>query len=175
MLIDTTDTLKSPGESRVTNASLCLETVGEGLGRVEFEPMDARVTLTGTEDGAVALVQVEGKARAFCDRCLRTILWPMSVQHTLEIRETPEGNGEEHEDVLIADSQGQVDLAPTLQEIVLVSLPMKLLCDADCRGLCPRCGRDLNQGECGCKVNSADPRLAVLETLRDRLGGGSDT
>jgi uncharacterized protein len=59
-----------------------------------------------------------------------------------------------------------VDLSPPLRERLLLSLPTLPLCRDDCRGLCARCGSDLNAGPCGCAAEAGDPRLAVLRTLR---------
>jgi len=59
-----------------------------------------------------------------------------------------------------------------VKEQVLLSVPMKPLCRNDCAGLCPVCGRDLNEGACNCRKEELDPRLAPLaqfkETLKDR-------
>lgn len=56
------------------------------------------------------------------------------------------------------------DLDELLREDILLSLPTKVLCKSDCKGLCPMCGADLNNGPCGCK-KPVDPRLAVLQDL----------
>ena len=45
---------------------------------------------------------------------------------------------------------------------LILSLPSKVLCREDCRGLCPHCGKDQNEGLCGCKPQAADPRLEAL-------------
>lgn len=172
MLIDTTDILGHVGESQVFEAEFCPEPVGEGLSQVEFKPMTAHVTVRGTEEGAVALISVTGQARAYCDRCLKSLCLPLRVESGLEIRQEEDP---EDEDTLAPDEEGQVDLGPFLREIILVSLPMKLLCDIACSGLCHRCGRDLNEGDCGCDTSSPDPRLAVLESIRDRLDEGSES
>ena len=50
---------------------------------------------------------------------------------------------------------------------LLLALPTKHLCREDCRGLCPRCGKNLNEGLCGCREDKVDPRLAVLAQLMD--------
>lgn len=60
----------------------------------------------------------------------------------------------------------EVDLSPPLRERLLLTLPTLPLCRDDCRGLCARCGADLNAGSCGCPAEVGDPRLAVLRTLR---------
>jgi uncharacterized protein len=61
-----------------------------------------------------------------------------------------------------------VDLGGILREQILLALPMDLLCREDCKGLCPVCGKDLNQEACGCETSGADPRWAALRGLRGR-------
>ena len=48
-----------------------------------------------------------------------------------------------------------------------MDMEMAVVCDEDCKGLCPKCGKNLNQGECGCVVKEVDPRLAVLQKFLD--------
>ena len=48
---------------------------------------------------------------------------------------------------------------------VLINLPAKILCKPDCLGLCPVCGANLNQGECGCDRSSPDPRMSVIQDI----------
>ncbi|HLI79557.1 MAG TPA: DUF177 domain-containing protein [Candidatus Binataceae bacterium] len=60
----------------------------------------------------------------------------------------------------------QIDLSPLIREQFLLSLPTRPLCREDCRGLCPRCGINLNNGECSCSEETADPRLAALRNLK---------
>jgi uncharacterized protein len=60
----------------------------------------------------------------------------------------------------------EIDLTEAIQEQILLSLPLKPLCREACKGLCPRCGEDLNKGECGCGGQAVDPRLAVLAQLK---------
>jgi uncharacterized protein len=45
---------------------------------------------------------------------------------------------------------------------------MRILCDEDCPGLCPKCGKPKREGECGCPTREIDPRLAILQTLLDQ-------
>jgi uncharacterized protein len=67
------------------------------------------------------------------------------------------------EDVETGSYQGGVvDVAEILREHVLLELPMALHCRPGCRGLCPSCGADLNQGPCSCPPSPTDPRLAAL-------------
>src|SRR5579885_2513888 len=57
-------------------------------------------------------------------------------------------------------------LEPVLEEQVLLALPMKVICQRDCRGLCPNCGANLNHEECRCETHSLDPRMAPLARLK---------
>ena len=61
---------------------------------------------------------------------------------------------------------GKLDLSQLALEDVFLSLPSKLLCKEDCKGICPQCGKNLNEGPCGCK-KEVDPRLAALLDFLD--------
>lgn len=59
-----------------------------------------------------------------------------------------------------------VPVSPIVEERIQIAIPMKPLCRAECRGLCPRCGRDWNLSECDCVVETIDPRWRALELLK---------
>jgi len=59
-----------------------------------------------------------------------------------------------------------VEVEEILKERIWLSIPMKPLCKEDCKGLCPTCGKDLNEGECDCPKEAIDPRFAVLKDLK---------
>jgi uncharacterized protein len=60
----------------------------------------------------------------------------------------------------------EIDLTPLVHEQIILALPTRPLCGEACRGLCPRCGANLNAAPCGCPTAPpADPRLAVLHSL----------
>ena len=100
-----------------------------------------------------------------CARCLK----PLTIPETLEIErvlvdsvEDEEKLGEE-EIVLIENDAA--DLDAVLREAVIWSAQMSYLCREDCLGLCPRCGKDLNDGPCGCKPE-IDDRFAALADIK---------
>lgn len=77
------------------------------------------------------------------------------------------GDGRSDEDIEYSYYQGEeIDLASPIREQLILALPTRALCREDCRGLCPRCGTNLNYGTCGCEKPQADPRLAVLHNLK---------
>ena len=59
-----------------------------------------------------------------------------------------------------------IDLEPLVREQVLLALPMHAVCREDCKGLCGTCGKNLNEGECGCAPSQVDPRLAALKNIK---------
>ncbi len=61
--------------------------------------------------------------------------------------------------------EGSIDLGILVNDAILLGLPIKRLCEEECRGLCQYCGKNLNRGDCTCTVESIDPRLEVLRTL----------
>jgi uncharacterized protein len=71
------------------------------------------------------------------------------------------------EDLEFSFYQGdEVDLTPLIREQALLALAERPLCGEDCQGLCPQCGVNLNQVDCGCSMGGPDPRLAVLRILK---------
>ena len=104
----------------------------------------------------------EGTMRFVCDRCAakaeRQLRVPM--EHIL----VSELQSEDDADRYILVSDGKLDLSQLALEDVFLSLPSKLLCKEDCKGICPQCGKNLNEGPCGCK-KEVDPRLAALLDL----------
>jgi uncharacterized protein len=59
-------------------------------------------------------------------------------------------------------------LTPLIREQMILALPTRPLCQEDCRGLCPRCGANLNERDCGCNLETGDARLAVLRSIKVR-------
>ena len=70
-------------------------------------------------------------------------------------------NNEDNGDFVLVDNY-QLPLDSLVEADLILSLPSKVLCREDCRGLCPHCGKDLNEGLCGCKPKTVDPRLEAL-------------
>jgi len=87
-----------------------------------------------------------------CGRCLRTFRRAVSVP----------------EFVCLQDLTGEdfVDLTPQMREDIILELPQRALCQSDCKGLCAVCGKDLNEGACGCKVSRGDMRWQALDQLK---------
>jgi uncharacterized protein len=104
------------------------------------------------------LVSVRGRlrssARLECVRCLRTFGLPLTADLTV-VADRAGGRGRfeeqlEADDYMMFHDGRQLDLREQAREALLLELPITPHCREDCRGLCPRCGEDLNEGSCGC-------------------------
>ena len=161
------------------------EHVARTLPPTAFDPQDgdyrviAPVELAmDVEKASTAAFRVSGRAgtrlELECGRCLETFELPVDV--TFDLRYVPhtqntgEGEREIAEDDLTTAyyREGALDITELLREQFQLALPMKPLCDAACRGLCPECGTNLNRGECDCAPKWEDPRLAPLKGLLER-------
>ena len=109
-------------------------------------------------------MQVQTVLDTACDRCGKPLKKPVdfSVQYMLaeELQE------QENDDILLLEGD-EVDLDELVRVEFILHMDSKTICSENCKGLCPRCGADLNLGPCSCKKET-DPRLAVLAKLLDK-------
>jgi DUF177 domain-containing protein len=133
------------------------------------------LTLRATRaDDKVELIGNVSVAVEFeCDRCLTDLSIPVEASFDL-LYVPPLGTGEEHElgenDLSLGFYQdGIINVDDLTREQIELSLPMARLCSDECRGLCPKCGANLNLGECACSEDQIDARWAALEELKSKL------
>ena len=97
-----------------------------------------------------------------CDRCGKAT----THEHTVQIDKMLAASLQRQESDTIIEVPGmKFDVDEFVYAEAVLSLPTKHLCRADCKGLCPVCGKDLNDGACNCVADEGDPRLAVLKSL----------
>jgi uncharacterized protein len=126
-------------------------------------------TLSITPQGRGMLVRghITGTVITPCDRCAEDTI--LVVDTNFEMFEELPIEGEISLEPTLLRRRGKIlelDAASLLWEQFLLALPVKPLCDEDCPGLCPRCGKPLREGPCGCAVEEGDTRLAVLKNLK---------
>lgn len=100
----------------------------------------------------------------FCDRCAEDFEKAMSFDLN-KILVQRLANDVDYDDYIVAEN-GILDLDELIEEEVQLFLPSKMLCRDDCKGLCTKCGKNLNLGKCDCK-SDVDPRMAALLQLLD--------
>jgi len=126
----------------------------------------ATVTLESVVGGVSVVGVVDAPWAGTCRRCLT----PTAGTVHVAVRELYTVGGDGEETYPLDDDD--VNLEPLVRDAVLLELPVTCLCRPDCKGLCPSCGADLNQGPCGC-TPPPDPRWAALDVLRGD-GGTED-
>ena len=125
-----------------------------------------RVIVKGRAASGVALT---------CSRCLKEYSYPVKVNFDVEYVPFSELSEEgEHElarnelDISFYRND-EIDIGDLVREQILLAIPMKPLCELDCRGICFRCGKNLNEEVCECSAGEIDPRLAPLKKLRETM------
>ncbi|MBR0093733.1 MAG: DUF177 domain-containing protein [Synergistaceae bacterium] len=112
-------------------------------------------------------ISIEAQADAPCARCLKTARLEISgsLEYLYYLQGAEAFDGFDDYMPVEVEYFGRVmDIMPQVHESIFTLLPTKVLCREDCKGLCPNCGKDLNEGACSCVNEVADPRL---EALRD--------
>lgn len=99
-----------------------------------------------------------------CARCLKDVSRDFTAVIDKPVARAGSLENEDSDDYIIAENNELMLDIPVLDCVVL-EFPMRVLCSEDCRGLCPKCGKDLNEGDCGCDLREPDTRLAVLAQL----------
>lgn len=129
-------------------------------------PLKESVVIKGAVSNSASLVRLEAEISynfdAPCDRCGRET----ARKHTVTVSKALASSieGEESDTILIVPDM-QLNLDELIYTEVITSLPMKHLCKENCKGICFKCGKNLNEGECGCSTKEIDPRLAALAEL----------
>ena len=142
------------------------------LSEFEFlgvKPLPSPVAISGKIVSRAGIVQSDLNCKVeyvgVCDRCLKETVKNYTVAINRVIVVSLEN--EENDDIAVVPDM-QLDLEDFCYPDIVMSLPTKLLCKGDCKGLCSVCGKNLNEGDCGCQTKEIDPRLAALaELLKD--------
>lgn len=100
----------------------------------------------------------------FCDRCAEDVNKSFDFKVKRIVVEKLENENDDDDYIVVKNRE--LDLDELVSEEVSLSLPSKILCKEDCKGLCPKCGANLNVKKCDCK-SDVDPRMAALLQLLD--------
>jgi uncharacterized protein len=119
--------------------------------------------------------QLSGDLELQCARCLESVL--QHVRREFELLYRPLGADAGRDELSVTDAEAEIGyyqgegllLEDVLREQVLLALPLKITCREECKGLCPQCGKNLNQEQCSCSTEVEDPRWAALKDVRSRL------
>ena len=107
---------------------------------------------------------IDAESGTHCARCAKDMTIALHMEHTYGVTKKLEGDSDE----FIEAPQGQIDVYELAETAFYLELPTKVLCKEDCKGLCPLCGHDLNEGECGCDRSFGTNHLEGLKKLLDK-------
>ncbi len=134
-------------------------------------PLKIHYVITRKEDGIHASVHLKGEIQTYCSRCLSPMTYAIDRQLESDyMRADPGVKGD------LEESRTNPELGYYRKEIFLgeyiiseliLDLPSRFLCSPECKGLCPVCGANLNEGPCACS-EAVGPRLKIAKQLLDR-------
>jgi Predicted metal-binding, possibly nucleic acid-binding protein len=130
-------------------------------------PFQASVRITPQDDGFLVFGEFSGSVVLPCVRCAEDFELPLSGRFdSFEQAGAAEDDLEGVARVRVVKGMPEFDIGGYLWEQFLLAMPENPLCAEDCKGLCPKCGVNRNQGLCACAEDKGDPRLAVLRNLK---------
>lgn len=137
-------------------------------------PVFAKISIERSNSEVIIKGAIKSEIEQQCSRCLRNytieISTPiMAIYHPIEDINKEEQYELKEEELETGFYKNDIlDIDEILIEQLLLNIPMKPLCSPDCKGLCPKCGTDLNVTSCNCNTAEIDPRLEVLKKLLER-------
>ncbi len=166
MLLGLSQIIDCPGASLPFSVSVDLSDLQFGT----CCPVDCPVLASGTVRNTAGVLVMKGQLtttlHGVCDRCASAFTADMEIP--MDVVLVQELSNEENEDEwvfpLVEDS---ADLEEIVRTVFVLNMDSKLLCKPDCKGLCCRCGKNLNDGKCDCQ-KELDPRFAALRQLLDK-------
>ena len=166
MLLELSKIIDCPGASVPFSTSVDLSDLQYGQCYPVSEPVLASGMVRNTAGVLVMTGEITTTIHGICDRCAadfdREVSFPIDVVLVTEL------SNEENEDEWVFPLEGDsADLEDIVRTVFVLNLDSKLLCKEDCKGLCCRCGKNLNEGPCNCQ-KELDPRFAALKQLLEK-------
>lgn len=167
MIIDLTELLSNEGKVREIDTEYSAEDFRSAYGRyqiVDKQPMKLRLTNVGDKNILVE-TNIDLKLVIPCDRCLKDVTHTFNIEVSKEANLNDTNTNEEDSEEMSYLVDGKLDVDKLVYEELLVNLPAKSLCKQDCKGLCKKCGKNLNSGNCDCDTEELDPRMAKIRDI----------
>ena len=166
MLLGLSKIIDCPGASLPFAVSLDLSDLRFGNCYPLSESVDAEGIIRNTAGVLMMKGNIRTTIHGICDRCAASFDREMEVP--IEVVLVTELADEDNEDEWVFPLEGDsADLEDIIRTVFVLNMDSKLLCKEDCKGLCHRCGKDLNDGPCSCQ-KELDPRFAALKQLLEK-------
>ena len=166
MRLELSSIIDRPGESVDFSASVDLSDLVYGTSKPVSEPVTASGTVRNTAGVLVMKGEISTCIHGTCDRCASA--FDRKVEMPIDVVLVTELANEENEDEWVFPLEADAaDLEDIVRTVFVLNMDSKLLCKEDCKGLCCKCGKNLNDGPCDCQ-KELDPRFAALKQLLDK-------
>lgn len=168
MLIDLSEILSIEGKTQVVEAPVSMDSFQSKLGDfpvAEKEPLSLTITNTGKK-----VLKIEAKGRITvnipCDKCLKDVPteFDINFEQEIDMQASKEDRIKDLDEINYVTGCS-LDVEQLVHNEILIHWPLRVLCKENCRGICPKCGKDLNEGSCECDQTSPDPRMAVISDI----------
>jgi len=135
-----------------------------------FGKYKSALNLTKLHDQLILSVSSDFKVKYECDRCGKTFKSKLKSDYDMVyLMNEKQEETESLNVVYLSRDEDKIDISNDVVEFALLSVPMKKLCSDDCKGLCYKCGADLNVEQCKCEKSEIDERWKPLMNLKDKL------
>ena len=166
MLLGLAKIIDCPGASVPFSVSADLSDLCYGISHPVTEPVLAEGTVRNTAGVLMMTGFIRTTIHGTCDRCAND--FDRDVEIPIDVVLVTEMANEENEDEWVFPLEGDsADLDDIVRTVFVLNLDSKMLCSEDCKGLCHRCGKNLNEGPCDCR-KELDPRFAALKQLLEK-------
>ena len=134
-------------------------------------PMKVKGDITNTAGYMRMRLSMSVDYSAECARCLAPVFdsFSLDLEKTVATKEVLSDVDEDRLDDYAIIENGFLDMDEQLMEQLEMEFPVRILCKESCRGLCQRCGKNLNEGECDCDTREIDPRMEPLRKLLEQM------
>ncbi len=166
MRLSLTQIMHSPGASLPFSASVDLSDLQYGTCYPVSEPVTVNGVVRNTADVLVMKGVITTRIHGVCDRCATAFSRDLEIPVDVVLVEELSNEDSEDEWVFSLDAD-TADLEEIVRTVFVLNFDAKLLCKPDCKGLCCRCGQNLNNSACTCQ-KELDPRFAALRQLLDK-------
>ena len=166
MQLELREIIHTPGASVNFSDSVDLSDLQYGTSYPVSEPVLASGSVRNTAGVLVMTGEIQTRIHGTCDRCAAD--FDADVAFPIDVVLVEELSNEDSEDEWVFPLEADcADLEEIVRTVFVLNMDSKLLCKPDCKGLCCRCGKNLNEGPCDCG-KELDPRFAALKQLLDK-------